>query len=136
MLRADLSLESIGLLNFLIPVYVALTKIRSYSDQQSHRRFAIPAAAAHMSTCNPRAQVRENAENKVWERLRALNASVRRRGRGGGATVGLLGCMAERLKVAASGDVCMYAHSGPPLDGGLDGDLPTCPPTTLASYLI
>jgi hypothetical protein len=46
-----------------------------------------------------RRQVRENAENKVWERLRALNASVRRRGRKGGATVGLLGCMAERLKV-------------------------------------
>ena len=45
------------------------------------------------------AQVRENAENKVWERLRALNASVRRRRRAGGATVGLLGCMAERLKV-------------------------------------
>ena len=44
-------------------------------------------------------KVRDNAENKVWERLRVLNASVRQRGRGGGATVGLLGCMAERLKV-------------------------------------
>lgn len=40
--------------------------------------------------------IRENAEAKIWSRLDALSALERRRG--GKMTVGILGCMAERLK--------------------------------------
>jgi tRNA-2-methylthio-N6-dimethylallyladenosine synthase len=41
--------------------------------------------------------IRENAELKIWSRLDALNGIEKRKR--GGLTVGVLGCMAERLKI-------------------------------------
>lgn len=42
--------------------------------------------------------IRENAENKIWHRIKHLNAVRRKRGKGSHMKIGLLGCMAERLK--------------------------------------
>lgn len=49
------------------------------------------ADAIFLNTCS----VRENAENKIYHRLEALNAE-RRKGRR--FIIGVLGCMAERVK--------------------------------------
>jgi hypothetical protein len=46
-----------------------------------------------MNTC----AVREKAEDKIWGRLRALRAERIKKGNGG-QLVGVLGCMAERLR--------------------------------------
>ena len=45
--------------------------------------------------------IRENAENKIWERLRNLRGQINNKTTalaGGQISIGLLGCMAERLK--------------------------------------
>ncbi|EDQ86621.1 uncharacterized protein MONBRDRAFT_33699 [Monosiga brevicollis MX1] len=42
--------------------------------------------------------IRENAENKIWSRLNQLKAHKRRLGRTRNFQIGVLGCMAERLK--------------------------------------
>lgn len=42
--------------------------------------------------------IRENAENKIWHRIKHLNAVRRKRGKGSNMKIGILGCMAERLK--------------------------------------
>ncbi|MBO4316043.1 MAG: tRNA (N6-isopentenyl adenosine(37)-C2)-methylthiotransferase MiaB [Prevotella sp.] len=49
------------------------------------------ADAIFLNTCS----VRENAENKIYHRLEELNALRRRKGR---LIIGVLGCMAERVK--------------------------------------
>ena len=54
-------------------------------------RIADDADAVFLNTCS----VRENAENKIYHRLEALNAE-RRKGRK--LIIGVLGCMAERVK--------------------------------------
>eukprot|EP01097_Dermamoeba_algensis_P010336 TRINITY_DN7589_c0_g1_i1.p1 TRINITY_DN7589_c0_g1~~TRINITY_DN7589_c0_g1_i1.p1 ORF type:complete len:592 (-),score=64.42 TRINITY_DN7589_c0_g1_i1:95-1870(-) len=46
-----------------------------------------------LNTC----AIRENAENKVWQRLQELKSLKQKQRKG--ITVGVLGCMAERLKV-------------------------------------
>ena len=50
------------------------------------------ADAVFLNTCS----VRENAEQKIYNRLEALNAL--RRSRKGRLIIGVLGCMAERTK--------------------------------------
>jgi len=50
------------------------------------------ADAVLLNTCS----VRDNAEQKIYHRLEALSAM--RRARGGGLIIGVLGCMAERVK--------------------------------------
>lgn len=50
------------------------------------------ADVVFLMTCS----IRENAENKIWKRLDALNALEKRKRRQ--MTIGVLGCMAERLK--------------------------------------
>lgn len=52
------------------------------------------ADVALLVTC----AIRENAENKIWHRIKYLNAVRRKRGKSGHMKIGLLGCMAERLK--------------------------------------
>ncbi|MGN0226424.1 MAG: tRNA (N6-isopentenyl adenosine(37)-C2)-methylthiotransferase MiaB [Prevotella sp.] len=53
------------------------------------------ADAIFLNTCS----VRENAETKIYHRLEALNAMRRKREASGGTLlVGVLGCMAERVK--------------------------------------
>lgn len=52
------------------------------------------ADVALLVTC----AIRENAENKIWHRIKHLNAIRRKKGKGNGMKIGLLGCMAERLK--------------------------------------
>ncbi|XP_055334684.1 mitochondrial tRNA methylthiotransferase CDK5RAP1-like [Paramacrobiotus metropolitanus] len=42
--------------------------------------------------------IREGAEQKIWERLEDLSEIKKRRSRGSPLQIGLLGCMAERLK--------------------------------------
>lgn len=42
--------------------------------------------------------IRENAENKIWHRIKHLNAVRRKRGKNSNMKIGILGCMAERLK--------------------------------------
>ena len=49
------------------------------------------ADAVFLNTCS----VRDNAEQKIYRRLEALDAERRKRGR---LIVGVLGCMAERVK--------------------------------------
>ena len=49
------------------------------------------ADAVFLNTCS----VRDNAEQKIYHRLEALNAERRKRGR---LIIGVLGCMAERVK--------------------------------------
>ncbi len=51
------------------------------------------ADAVFLNTCS----VRENAENKIYRRLDALHAEQRRRG-DGRPIIGVLGCMAQRVK--------------------------------------
>ena len=54
------------------------------------------ADAVFLNTCS----VRDNAEQKIFNRLEALNAERRRRWKAedGGLIIGVLGCMAERVK--------------------------------------
>ncbi len=57
------------------------------------------AEEAHVLLLNTCA-IREHAEDKIWARLRSLQ-HLRKKGRrrpGGPPVVGVLGCMAERLK--------------------------------------
>ena len=49
------------------------------------------ADAVFMNTCS----VRENAENKIYHRLEELNALRKKKGK---LIIGILGCMAERVK--------------------------------------
>jgi len=55
------------------------------------------AAAADVVLLNTCA-IRENAESKIWSRLGALRSMKTKRPRDSRPTVGVLGCMAERLK--------------------------------------
>ena len=50
------------------------------------------ADAVFLNTCS----IRDNAEQKIWHRLDALNAL--RKKRGGKLIIGVMGCMAERVK--------------------------------------
>lgn len=52
------------------------------------------ADVALLVTC----AIRENAENKIWHRIKTLNAIRRKRGKDSNMKIGVLGCMAERLK--------------------------------------
>ena len=52
------------------------------------------ADAVFLNTCS----VRENAENKIYHRLEALHAENVKRGQCGKRIIGVLGCMAERVK--------------------------------------
>ena len=54
------------------------------------------ADAVFLNTCS----VRDNAEQKIYNRLEALDAERRRRSKAedGGLIIGVLGCMAERVK--------------------------------------
>ena len=52
------------------------------------------ADAVFLNTCS----VRENAENKIYHRLEALHAENAKRGKDGRRIIGVLGCMAERVK--------------------------------------
>ena len=47
-----------------------------------------------LNTC----AIRENAEEKVWSRLDMISSMMRKKGGDSGKVVGVLGCMAERLK--------------------------------------
>ena len=68
-------------------VVASVMKMAGYDLCES----ADDAAADFLNTCS----VRENAENKIYHRLEALNAE-RRKGRK--LIIGVLGCMAERVK--------------------------------------
>ncbi len=52
------------------------------------------ADAVFLNTCS----VRENAENKIYHRLEALNKLRRKKEKGRNLIIGVLGCMAERVK--------------------------------------
>ena len=52
------------------------------------------ADAVFLNTCS----VRENAENKIYHRLGALHAENAKRSKDGRRIIGVLGCMAERVK--------------------------------------
>lgn len=52
------------------------------------------ADVALLVTC----AIRENAENKIWHRIKHLNAVRRKRAKNSNMKIGILGCMAERLK--------------------------------------
>lgn len=52
------------------------------------------ADAVFLNTCS----VRENAENKIYHRLEALHAENAKRSKDGRRIIGVLGCMAERVK--------------------------------------
>lgn len=52
------------------------------------------ADAVLLNTCS----IRDNAEQKVLGRLQALNAVRRKRGKEKGLIIGVIGCMAERVK--------------------------------------
>ena len=68
-------------------VVASVMKMAGYDMCES----ADDADAVFLNTCS----VRENAENKIYHRLEALNAE-RRKGRK--LIIGVLGCMAERVK--------------------------------------
>lgn len=68
-------------------VVASVMKMAGYEMCES----ADDADAVFLNTCS----VRENAENKIYHRLEALNAE-RRKGRK--LIIGVLGCMAERVK--------------------------------------
>ena len=68
-------------------VVASVMKMAGYDLCES----ADDADAVYLNTCS----VRENAENKIYHRLEALNAE-RRKGRK--LIIGVLGCMAERVK--------------------------------------
>lgn len=68
-------------------VVASVMKMAGYNLCES----ADDADAVFLNTCS----VRENAENKIYHRLEALNAE-RRKGRK--LIIGVLGCMAERVK--------------------------------------
>ena len=68
-------------------VVASVMKVAGYDLCES----ADDADAVFLNTCS----VRENAENKIYHRLEALNAE-RRKGRK--LIIGVLGCMAERVK--------------------------------------
>ena len=52
------------------------------------------ADAVFLNTCS----VRDNAEQKIYHRLEALDAERRKRQKANGLIIGVLGCMAERVK--------------------------------------
>ena len=52
------------------------------------------ADAVFLNTCS----VRENAENKIYHRLETLHAENAKRSKDGRRIIGVLGCMAERVK--------------------------------------
>ena len=52
------------------------------------------ADAVFLNTCS----VRENAENKIYHRLEALHSENAKRSKDGRRIIGVLGCMAERVK--------------------------------------
>ena len=52
------------------------------------------ADAVFLNTCS----VRENAENKIYHRLEALNKLRSKKEKGRNLIIGVLGCMAERVK--------------------------------------
>ena len=52
------------------------------------------ADAVFLNTCS----VRENAENKIYHRLETLNKLRRKKEKGRNLIIGVLGCMAERVK--------------------------------------
>ena len=52
------------------------------------------ADAVFLNTCS----VRENAENKIYHRLAELHALQKKRSKGSKLIIGVLGCMAERVK--------------------------------------
>lgn len=68
-------------------VVASVMKMAGYDTCESQEE----ADAIFLNTCS----VRENAENKIYHRLEELNALRRKKGR---LIVGVLGCMAERVK--------------------------------------
>ena len=52
------------------------------------------ADAVFLNTCS----VRDNAEQKIYHRLETLDAERRKRQKANGLIIGVLGCMAERVK--------------------------------------
>ena len=73
------------------------------------------ADAVFLNTCS----VRDNAEQKIYHRLMALAAE---RTKGHRMIIGVLGCMAERVKEDESVDhwgAGMYGRAG---EGGTDGE--------------
>ena len=71
-------------------VIASVMKMAGYDTCQSIDE----ADAILLNTCS----VRENAENKIYNRLEALYALKKRRGEEKALTVGVVGCMAERVK--------------------------------------
>jgi len=89
-------------LNFFVETYgcqmnVADSEVVQAVLQGTGMQQAENADAADVVLINTCA-VRENAETKVWERLKHLRAKRRGGKSNRGGAVGLLGCMAERLK--------------------------------------
>ena len=71
-------------------VIASVMKMAGYDTCQSIDE----ADAILLNTCS----VRENAENKIYNRLEALYALKKRRGEEKALIVGVVGCMAERVK--------------------------------------
>ncbi|MCQ2111164.1 MAG: hypothetical protein MJY79_06700, partial [Bacteroidaceae bacterium] len=69
-------------------VIASIMKSAGYDTTQSIDE----ADAIFLNTCS----IRENAEQKIWNRLDALNAMKKKRG--GKLLIGVMGCMAERTK--------------------------------------
>ena len=69
-------------------VIASIMKSAGYDTTQSIDE----ADAIFLNTCS----IRENAEQKIWNRLEALNAMKKKRG--GKLLIGVMGCMAERTK--------------------------------------
>lgn len=67
------------------------------------------ADAVLLNTCS----IRDNAEQKVLGRLQALNAVRRKRGRERGLIIGVIGCMAERVKDSLISDHGVDLVAGP-----------------------
>lgn len=68
-------------------VVASVMKMAGYDTCESQEE----ADAVFLNTCS----VRENAENKIYHRLEELNALRRKKGK---LIIGVLGCMAERVK--------------------------------------
>lgn len=83
-------------------VVASVMKMAGYDLCES----ADDADAVFLNTCS----VRENAENKIYHRLEALNAE-RRKGRK--LIIGVLGCMAERVKDDLLENHCADLVAGP-----------------------
>lgn len=67
------------------------------------------ADAVLLNTCS----IRDNAEQKVIGRLQALNAVRRKRGKAGSLIIGVIGCMAERVKETLISDHGVDLVAGP-----------------------